>query len=285
GDASRIDRPFPFSWRNDDLVYTGTWGLPACRRLGAWTGEARREDVSAWLQEGTERVVVEAVRHWIGERKATRLALAGGLFANVCVNGRLAALPEVEALHVFPHMGDGGLAAGAALHVASPLPAPLDSLHLGPGFTEASVEAVLCRAGLCYTRPADPDGALLHALLRGEAVVRCIGRMESGPRALGHRSVLAPAHDPTVTGRLNAALCRDDFLPFAPVLPVEEAASAFPHVTEAAGPLRTMTVALPARAAFAGACPAAVHRDGTSRPQVVHPHDDQVERDRVTNGE
>jgi carbamoyltransferase len=94
--------------------------------------------------------------------------------------------------------------------------------------------------------------------------------MEYGPRALGHRSILCDASDPAASARLNAALVRDEFMPFAPMLRAEEAASSFPGLAPVAAAARFMTVALPASEAFARACPAAVHVDGTARPQVVH---------------
>jgi carbamoyltransferase len=202
------------------------------------------------------------------------VALAGGVFANVLLNARIALLDGVERLHVFPHMGDGGLAAGAALHVAGARPAPLSNAFLGPEPSGEECLRAARDAGLEVERPRDPDQGLVEALVRGEAVVRVTGRLELGPRALGNRSVLAPAGDPAVTARLNAALRRDDFMPFAPILREEDAASALVGHERAVEALRFMTVALPTREAFRRACPAAVHVDGTARAQVVRRQDD-----------
>jgi carbamoyltransferase len=94
--------------------------------------------------------------------------------------------------------------------------------------------------------------------------------MEFGPRALGHRSILAPADRPETTTRLGAALRREDFMPFAPLLREEDTGACFEGFEAAAGAARFMTVALPATARFRAACPAAIHVDGTARPQVVH---------------
>ncbi len=268
GDADRIRMPFPFRWEGDDLVYTGRWGLatvPWLRTLA----ERRREDVAAWLQAGTEAILVPAIQRHLQATGLRRLALAGGVFANVCVNGRLAALPEVDHLHVFPHMGDGGLAAGAALHVADAVPEPLPHAFLGPRATEADVTEALERSGMTADVVEDPDAVLAEGLVRGQPVVRWTGRMEFGPRALGHRSVLAPVDDPAITDRLNAALRRDEFMPFAPLLRREDGARAFASFESAVGATRFMTVALPATTWFGERCPAAVHVDGTARPQVV----------------
>jgi carbamoyltransferase len=188
------------------------------------------------------------------------------VFANVLLNGMVAALDAVERLHVFPHMGDGGLAAGAALLVADAPASPLEHVFLGPTVHESTNGVA---RSLRDVPAPDPDGALVGDLVRGRPVARCVGAMEYGPRALGHRSILAPADAPALAERMNEALRRDDFMPFAPILTAEEAERAF-DVPAARGPARFMTVALPARESFRRACPAAVHVDGTARPQVVH---------------
>lgn len=278
GDATRVQRPFPFQWDGLSLRYDGQWGLRGMRDLRPLR-LLERADVAAWLQDGTQRIVLQGVRHWLAETGQRSVALAGGLFANVSINGALARLPEVDALHVFPHMGDGGLAVGAALlhdfalqDTATPetlLEQPLTRATLGPRIDEAGARRVLRVAGLPIQRPADPDAVLVAALAQGRPVARVVGAMEFGPRALGQRSVLAPAHDPGMAAALNEALDRDGFMPFAPMVTAEQAATCFEGVAACAQALRFMTVALPAKSYFQRACPAAVHLDGTARPQVI----------------
>jgi len=269
GDPVRIPAPFPFRWEGEALVYAGEWGLRARTTLAALKGR-NREDAAAWVQRGTEALLEAGVRRWLAESGATRLALAGGVFANVRINAILASLPGVERLHVFPHMGDGGLAAGAALHAVNARPSRLAHVYLGPAPTAHACEEAARRAGCVVSRPPDPDGVLAERLAAGRPVVRVVGAMEFGPRALGHRSILAPADRPEASAELNAALVRDDFMPFAPIVRVEEATASFPGLAPMADAARFMTVALDASAAFRTACPAAVHVDGTARPQVVH---------------
>ena len=268
GRADAVPMAFPFRLADGTIRYDGAWGLEAMRRLRVLEDLAR-EDVAAWVQEGTAGVLVPFVRAQLERTGLRQLALAGGVFANVSINGALAALPEVERLHVFPHMGDGGLAAGAALHVADAVPYALPSALLGPAADDASYAQAARAVGLRAERPADPDAALVEALARGQACARVAGAMEFGPRALGHRSVLAPADDATLPARLNAALRRDDFMPFAPLVRAEDAEACFEHARSARQAARFMTVALPASASFRAACPAAVHVDGTARPQLV----------------
>ncbi len=268
GRADAIPLAFPFRWEGETLRYEGEWGLKARVSLAALDGRSR-EDVAAWVQLGTERILVEGIERWRVEAGADRVALAGGVFANVRLNGLLGALAGVREVHVFPHMGDGGLAAGAALHAAGAPPRALASAYLGPPLEDAACERAARASGCTVSRPADPDGALVHRLAAGRPAVRCVGPMEFGPRALGHRSILAPADRAETSAELNRALHRDDFMPFAPILRAEEASDAFPGLGPLARAARFMTVALPAAKGFRDACPAAVHVDGTARPQVV----------------
>jgi carbamoyltransferase len=269
GDAARVAASFPFRWEGDVLRYGGRWGLRARETL-APLREASREDVAAWVQRGVEEALLHAIRVHLARTGARRLALAGGVFANVRVNALAAALPGVEALHVFPHMGDGGLAAGAALAVADAAPQPLPHAFLGPAPTDEACARAVRAPGFVVTRPEDPDARLADALARGLPVARYDGAMEFGPRALGHRSILAPATPADGAARLNDALRRDDFMPFGPVLRAEDAPGAFRGLAACAAAARFMTVAPEATAAFRRAAPAAVHVDGTARPQVVH---------------
>lgn len=268
GRPEAIPLAFPFRWDGETLRYEGEWGLRARGSLAALDGRPR-EDVAAWVQRGTERVLLEGIGRWRAETGTDRLALAGGVFANVRLNGLLGALPGVAEVHVFPHMGDGGLAAGAALHAAGATPRALASAYLGPPLLDDACERAARASGCEVTRPDDPDGVLADRLVAGRPAVRCVGPMEFGPRALGHRSILAPADRAASSAELNRALRRDDFMPFAPILRAEEASAAFPALAPLARAARFMTVALPASEGFRAACPAAVHVDGTARPQVV----------------
>lgn len=230
------------------------------RELARW----RREEVAAAVQA----VVEEAVSAWVAWHvRATGvadIALAGGLFGNVKLNQRLAGLPEVRSLWVFPNMGDGGLAAGAALVVAGVAPHRLPHVLLGPApVLDGPPDP---RA----TRPADLVGAVVDRLVAGRVVARCDGPMEYGPRALGNRSILVRPDDPSINTTLNARLRRSDFMPFAPMVRAEDAPSLFVGYPRAADAARFMTVCFDCTDRMRRLAPATVHVDGTARPQVVH---------------
>lgn len=275
GDPAAVRVPFPFTGPPEARVFTQRFGAP----LRPWLASLRpyrREDVCAWLQKGLEDELGGMVAAWMARTGIGRLALAGGVFANVRLNQHVAALPGVESVHVFPHMGDGGLAAGAALlswaaRTADARPTALRDTFLGPAWDTDAIATALGEAGLPARRVQDLEEQVAERLSRGQIVARFDGAMEYGPRALGNRSILAAATDRTMTDRLNLALSRSDFMPFAPVLLADDAADwmdGLDHVRDAA---RFMTVTARARSALAEACPAAVHVDGTLRPQLADP--------------
>ena len=226
----------------------------------------RREEIAAAAQATLEGAITAWVQHEMNESGVTDVALAGGLFANVKLNERVANLPRLRSLWVFPNMSDGGLAVGAALAAAKAPLQPLLHVNLGPTAGELSPAFA---ERLRRVRGVEPVEAAVRALARGGVVARACGRMEFGPRALGSRSLLAPAHDPQLADRLNAALARSDFMPFAPILREEDAPALLLGVEKAADAARFMTLCFDCTPAMRAEAPAAVHRDGTARPQLV----------------
>ena len=101
---------------------------------------------------------------------------------------------------------------------------------LGRGFTDAELEAELIRAGVPYDRPASIAAAAAGVLAAGGLVAWFQGRSEYGPRALGHRSLLAHPGDRRVTTRLNDVKGREQFRPVAPMVLADRAAEVFDGV-------------------------------------------------------
>ena len=257
-------------------------GMPFFRRL--WAGYSK-EDIAAAAQKRFEDViaayVVDAVRR-VGEPS---LVVAGGCFANVRLNQRLLELPEVDGIYVHPNMGDGGLAAGAALlfhhdrrekRVLRYVHRPWDHMYLGPAFAERETEAALAGAGLEYRQPANIARDVARALVAGQVVALFQGRMEYGPRALGNRSLLAAAVDPTMPERLNGRLGRTEFMPFAPVVLEEHAHYWFPGWKPTCVASRFMTITYDVEPGLGQRILAVVHVDGTARPQVVGRNDNRL---------
>jgi carbamoyltransferase len=229
--------------------------------------------VAAAAQAILEEVVTAYVSHHLAATGETCLALAGGVFANVRLNQKLHQLPGVERVFIFPHMGDGGLGFGGVADLLAELQGQksrsLKDVYLGPEFAEPDMEGELLRAGIEYKFVPDLERRLGQHLARGKTVGRFAGRMEFGPRALGNRSILLQATDPTVNDWLNKKLRRTEFMPFAPVVLHEDAPVLFPGFAGAEHAAEFMTVTFDCAPALREMSPAVVHKDGTARPQAI----------------
>ena len=235
-----------------------------------------RENVAASIQDVVEDLIHDAVSRLLERTGVRHLGLAGGLFANVKLNRRLAERCTVDEVFVMPPMGDEGLVIGGALQyllARDGLPAwldrryPLESVYWGRDHD--GVRAVLDEDSR-LVRVGDTDVERIAASLdEGAAVALFTGRMEYGPRALGARSILARPTDRSINDSLNKRLARTEFMPFAPVVAEEDAAQVFEVTPVNLYACRFMTITCAVREAWRARIPAVVHVDGTARPQVI----------------
>ena len=237
------------------------------------TREYRREDLAAAAQQHLESIVLDILRGFLAETGKTRVLLAGGVFGNVKLNQRINELPGVEYVFVHPGMGDEGLPVGAALASSASKGVfrldRIDNVFWGPSYGDRENEAALAASGLPYERLDDIDARVGELLAQKKIVARCTGAVEYGPRALGNRSILFHAGDPTVNDWLNKSLRRDEFMPFAPATLRARAQGCYQHLDSAAYAAEFMTMCFECTSQFKAGCPAVVHIDGTARPQVV----------------
>jgi carbamoyltransferase len=229
-------------------------------------------DVAAAYQRVLEEVATAYVSQYIRKTGARNLVLSGGVIANVKLNQRLREIPGVEGIFIHPNMGDGGCGTGAALLQFAGTPEMGTALHdvyLGPEFSPAEIAEALNRARLPFTeyKPIEPKVAML--LAAGKVVARFDGRMEYGPRALGHRSILYHAKEPAVNQWLNQRLGRTEFMPFAPATLFEHRDACYLNMKGAEHAAEFMTLTFDCTEPMKRDCPAAVHVDGTARPQLV----------------
>ncbi|ASJ12325.1 carbamoyltransferase family protein [Thermococcus thioreducens] len=230
-------------------------------------------EIAASAQAHLEKLIEELGLKLV--EKNLPLAYAGGVAQNVKANAVLRKIFGDDNLWVFPAMDDGGLAFGAAVFVKAQLdrldgrwrPFKLEHVYLGPGYSKEEVEEFLKKEGVKYEEIGNASGFVVDALIDGKLVGFFQGKMEFGPRALGNRSILADPRDEGVKDRLNVALKRDVFQPFAPSLLWEKAGE---YLEDLGGkPNEFMTMSYTASEEFREAAPAVVHVDGTTRPQAV----------------
>lgn len=235
------------------------------------------EDVAAGVQVLTENVVAEYVDQFLQKTGPIDVVLAGGVFANVRVNQRVAELPNAESVYIFPAMGDNGLCAGSALYTyyqsvgwphLDAMPR-LEHVYLGPGFSDDEIEQELKKSNLQYEYHPDIAPIVARLLHEGHVVARFDGRMEYGPRALGNRSILYQPSDKTVNDWLNHKLRRTEFMPFAPVTILESMNGSYKDIMKNEYPARFMTITFDCSKEMQETCPAVVHVDNTARPQLI----------------
>lgn len=227
-----------------------------------------KEQVASAAQAILEEVTIQFVRHWIKQTNCSHLALAGGVFANVKLNQKIAQLPEVNSVWVMPHMGDGGLAVGAALGIQNTPPRALQNAYLGAGPSRTDILKAAKRNNL-QKHETDTIEKAATVLANQGIVARCTGKMEWGPRALGNRSVFALPKDPKINDILNHKLHRTEFMPFAPLVRKEDGNKYFLGLNKAPQAAKFMTVCFDTTTEFQEKCPAAVHVDKTARPQLI----------------
>ncbi|GEC05546.1 carbamoyltransferase [Streptomyces spinoverrucosus] len=233
-----------------------------------WTQE--HADVAASAQAVLEETLLDLVRWLHGRTHHSVLTLAGGVALNCVANSRIAREGPFSQVWVQPAAGDAGTALGGALLLAAgagDAPEPMAGADLGRDWSDAELGAWLKTAAVPFERPADIAETVAEALADNGIVAWFQGRSEYGPRALGHRSLLAhPGHAGNLE-RLNDVKGREQFRPVAPMVLADRAAEIFD------GPLPSpyMLFVHDVAASWRERIPAVVHVDGTARIQTVDP--------------
>lgn len=235
-----------------------------------------REDAAAGIQKHCEDILTKMVNHYMCKTGRRKIALVGGVHANVKVNQRIAEITDIEKIFVFPNMGDGGLALGAAYlawaksNPGAALPKDLRSVYLGPGYSDSHIADYLSLSNIPFQKPDNMALVVAYHLQAEKIVARFDGRMEYGPRALGNRSILYPATNQKVNDWLNRQLRRTEFMPFAPAIREDDVADFFVGVDERTShTAEFMTITYDVTERCKIEAPATVHVDGTARPQII----------------
>ncbi len=258
---------------------SGAWKWQFYERLRKDIGFARFDIVAGALQEVFEEVVIDWIRNAIRETGIGDLALSGGGFMNVKLNDRIANLPEVSSLFIFPSCGDESNPIGAAILAAldAGYPAeeiePLGMVYWGAAYSNEEVEQAITKhldgQGFRVSRHDDINGEVAKRITEGKVVGRMTGRMEWGARALGNRSIVADARDPQIIHKINKAIkMRDFWMPFAPAI-LESYRDTYVKLRQDyRSPF--MTIAPETHEAAWTAIPAGLHPfDRTARCQIV----------------
>jgi carbamoyltransferase len=239
---------------------------------------ARWADLASSVQRVLEDVLVDLARAVRRETGLPDLCLGGGVALNGCANARILRESGFERVFVPPAPGDAGCALGAALyadrvHFRQPHRPVPDHASWGSAVDPLALERIAREDGLTVECASD-DRALLDTVAAELANRRIVGwmdgRCELGPRALGHRSILAAPDGVETRDRLNREVkYREEFRPFAPAVPLESADRFFELPPGGARLCRFMSGVFPVRPEWRPRLAAVTHVDGTARVQAV----------------
>lgn len=216
-------------------------------------------NIAASLQGTVERFICGQVAALTEEHGTRDVCLAGGVALNSVINGKLLQDGHCDNLFVQPAAGDSGTAVGSALFVSHELHgakrgAPISHVFWGGDFEDHEITQAIATYDLEYSTTDDPAKAAAKLLADNLIIGWFQGAMEFGPRALGHRSILANPCQPDMKDRVNTyAKRRETFRPFAASVPEQDYRTFFTLQTPSPFMLVVSEV-----------------RDGVSLPAVTH---------------
>ena len=236
----------------------------------------RFDAIAGGLQSFLEQRLVDWVRRASLHTGIRKLALSGGVFMNVKLNKRIAELPEVEDLFVFPSCGDETKCFGAAFHVQAARShaalRPLGPVYFGGEWSRDEIapenDGFQFDSPVTISEQPEIERCVARLLAAGHAVARFAGRSEFGARALGNRSILADPANTAVIKIINSMIkSRDFWMPFATSMTDVQAPSCLRNPKGVASPYMILAFDTTEQVRH---FPAGVHpQDLTVRPQVL----------------
>ncbi len=238
-----------------------------------------RENIAAEAQRKLEEVILNLVKNYIEKTGIRKICFAGGVFLNVKLNQKIwnnRKELNLEKQYIYPNPGDAGLAVGAALwgyyQEAKFNGVVLENVFLGSEYSTEEIQTILDIRKLKYTKINNPSKKAAELLAENKIVGWFQGRMESGPRALGNRSILMSPLKKENKDILNSYVkFRESFRPFCPSMTHE---SKDKYLKDSRDEFFMLT-SFDAKEEMWDKIPAVVHLDGTVRPQMVRKKDNE----------
>ncbi len=236
-------------------------------------------DIAASIQVVTEEVLLKMANALHRETGQMRLCLAGGVALNSVANGRLLNETPFEELYIQPAAGDSGAAVGAALYayhmlLGEPRRFVMDHAYWGKNFDDSAIHDVLAAQNIRAEEFCDEEKLLdrvVDRLSQGKVAGWFQDKFEWGPRALGHRSILADPRREEMKDLVNTKIkFREPYRPFAPSV-LEDRASGLFELPEPERhfPNRFMLYVVDVKDDAKANLPAITHVDGSARLQTV----------------
>ena len=236
-------------------------------------------DLAYKVQCELENALIHIVSIAMRQTGLNQLCMAGGVALNSVANQKIFQNCGLDDIFVFPAAGDNGIAAGCAFWAYAELEGgmhrpTLRKATLGsPPSAESYAHALHQYADLIEVEEKTNQGmvdSVAAVLAEGSIVARFEGGAEFGPRALGHRSIVADPMFARMKDVINARVkFREAFRPFAPVIPLDRASEVFEIATSSPFMLLVVDV----KTEFQALLPAITHADGTGRLQTCSERD------------
>lgn len=255
------------------LQFTQSWKEPL-DHAETYSPPLAHANLAARVQADLESAVLDRTSRAVAKSGQTALAYAGGVALNSAANQRILEESPVEALYVMPASHDAGISIGAAaaawFHLTDRTRGtPVRNDYLGRAYSPAEVKAAQDPWVDWLEATQAGAGELAEALHSGLICARFAGGSEFGPRALGHRSILAAPFERAMWDRLNSQVkYREEFRPYAPLVLAEEADRYFEMGPDPSSPYMLRIVRV--RPEMRGRLAAVTHVNGTARVQTVH---------------
>ena len=236
----------------------------------------RQRDIAFALQNRLEEIVIHITRRLSRDYPSRKLCLSGGVAMNCVANDLILNKTDYEEIWIPPNASDSGVPMGSALwyyhqEKGQPREFVLQHPYYGLAYDENQSLQALHNFGLTFEK-LDLDVLITQVardLSEGKIVGWFQGRFETGPRALGNRSILADPRKAEMKDTINVRIKhREAFRPFAPAVLAEDSRDYFEICQE--DPF--MTIAPRVKPDKVEVIPAVVHADNTGRFQTVSPN-------------
>ena len=283
--TSKFEQLFGAPRKPESYFFTSSSGYPSYfgDRPSNFNALAQQNeyyaDVAASIQVVTEEILLKMANALHRETGQRRLCMAGGVALNSVANGRLLKETPFEEIYVQPAAGDSGAALGAALYAYHMLLGQarrfvMEHAYWGKGFDGAAVHDALVQENIRAETFGDENKLLdrvADLLSQGKVAGWYQGRFEWGPRALGHRSILADPRRSEMKDIVNTKIkFREPYRPFAPSVLEDRAAEFFDLPSpERHFPNRFMLYVVDVKDGAKEKLPAITHVDGSARLQTV----------------
>jgi len=231
------------------------------------------KDMASSIQKVTEELIFHILNHLQRRTGLKNICIAGGVAQNSVANGKILDNTSFEKMYIPPAGHDAGTAIGSALWLYNHIQGndriePMRHSYLGSQFSDEKIEEFLKSENIEYKRYSDEElnDKVSDCLISAGVVGWFQGRAEFGPRALGHRSIIADPTRDDAKEILNLKIKRREaFRPFAPSILKEHVVEYFEKVDEVPFMEKVFQIKEGKRELLS----AVTHVDGSGRLQTV----------------